>query len=138
MKKTIDDVRFLNIKTIVDDNGNLVPIESGQNIPFDINRVFYVYGVRDEEKRGNHAHYKTEQILVCLHGKVEVIVKDGKKEARYLLESPQQLLYIPEMIWDEQVYRTEQTALLVMANTHYDPSDYIHDFDQFKTLKGKE
>jgi len=69
---------------------------------------------------------------------VEVIVKDGKKEARYLLESPQQLLYIPEMIWDEQVYRTEQTALLVMANTHYDPSDYIHDFDQFKTLKGKE
>lgn len=138
MNMRIDDVKFLDIKTIVDDNGNLVPIESGQDIPFDIERVFYVYGVRDDEKRGNHAHHKTKQILICLHGKVEVIVKDGFKERRYLLESPQQALYIPEMIWDEQVYRSEETALLVLSNTHYTPSDYIHDFDEFKSMKEKE
>lgn len=138
MKITTDDVKFIDIRTIVDDNGNLVPIESGQSVPFDIKRVFYVYGVRDEEKRGNHAHYTTQQVLICLHGKVEVIVKDGKKEVRYLLESPQQALYIPEMIWDEQVYRTEETALLVLSNTHYDPSDYIHDFEQFKSLKNTQ
>ena len=135
MKTTVDDVKFLDIKTVVDDNGNLIPIESGADIPFDIERVFYVYGVRDEEKRGRHAHYKTKQVLICLHGKTEVIVKDGIQERRYLLESPQQVLYIPEMIWDEQVYRTEDTALLVLSNTHYDPSDYIHDYDLFKTLK---
>lgn len=138
MKITTDDVKFIDIRTIVDDNGNLVPIESGQSVPFDIKRVFYVYGVRDEEKRGNHAHHTTQQVLICLHGKVEVIVKDGKKEMRYLLESPQQALYIPEMIWDEQVYRTEETALLVLSNTHYDPSDYIHDFETFKKMKEKE
>tara|TARA_R110000824_G_scaffold300239_1_gene488271 strand:- start:739 stop:1155 length:417 start_codon:yes stop_codon:yes gene_type:complete len=138
MNMRIDDVKFLDIKTIVDDNGNLVPIESGQDIPFEIERVFYVYGVRDDEKRGNHAHYKTKQILICLHGKVEVIVKDGFNERRYLLESPQQALYIPEMIWDEQVYRSEEAALLVLSNTHYTPSDYIHDFELFKTMKDKK
>jgi len=138
MKTTIDDVKFLDIKTVVDDNGNLVPIESGKSIPFEIERVFYVYGVRDEEKRGNHSHYKTKQVLISLHGKVEVIVKDGSREARYLLESPQQALYIPEMIWDEQVYRSEEAALLVLSNTNYTPSDYIHDFEEFKSMKEKE
>ena len=137
MKTTIDDVKFLDIKTVVDDNGNLIPIESGSSIPFEIERVFYVYGVRDEEKRGNHAHHKTKQVLISLHGKVEVIVKDGEREVRYLLESPQQALYIPEMIWDEQVYRSEETALLVLSNTHYDPSDYIHNFESFKLMKAK-
>ena len=135
---TVDDVNFYNTKTIVDANGNLCPLESNCNVPFDIKRIFYVYGVRDEELRGQHAHYKTQQLLVCLSGKVEVICKDESKTARYLLESPQQALYIPEMIWDEQVYRTEQSVLLVLSNTKYDPSDYIHDFEQFKRLRKDE
>jgi len=137
MSITVDDVKFLDIRTVVDSNGNLIPIESNQDIPFEIKRVFYVYGVRDEERRGKHAHYNTQQVLICLYGKVEVIVKDGLKEKRYLLESPQQALYIPEMIWDEQVYRSEETALLVLSNTHYDPSDYIHNFESFKLMKAK-
>lgn len=138
MKTTIDDVKFLNIKTIVDDNGNLIPIESGINVPFLIERTFYVYGVRDEKKRGKHAHYTTRQVLICLHGKVEVIVSDGENQNRFLLETPQQALYIPEMIWDEQVYRGENSVLLVLSNTHYDPSDYIHDFEEFQILKKKD
>ncbi len=137
MNITVDDVRFLDLRTVVDSNGNLIPIESNQDIPFEIKRVFYVYGVRDEERRGKHAHYNTQQVLICLHGKVEVIVKDGLKEKRYLLESPQQALYIPEMIWDEQVYRSEETALLVLSNTQYDPSDYIHNFESYKLMKAK-
>ena len=132
---TIDDVKFYNTKTVVDQDGNLCPIESGSDVPFDIKRIFYVYGVRDEKLRGNHAHYKTQQVLICLSGKVEVICKDESKTVRYLLESPQQALYIPEMIWDEQIYRTESSVLLVLSNTLYNPSDYIHDFEQFKRLR---
>ena len=64
--------------------------------------------------------------------------KDGDRQVRYLLESPQQAVYIPEMIWDEQIYRTDQSVLLVLSNTSYDPSDYIHDFDQFKRLRSEE
>mgnify|MGYP003638775825 FL=1 len=88
--------------------------------------------------RGKHAHYKTEQVLICVHGKVEVLVNDGEKEKKYLLESPQQALYIPEMIWDEQVYLTEDTVLLVLSNLKYDPNDYIHDFKKFKKIKHNE
>lgn len=133
--RTINDVSLYNTKTVVDPAGNLCPIEGTKNIPFEIKRVYYVYGVSDKNIRGKHAHYKTEQILICLSGKVEVVCKDGTKESRFLLESPQQALYIPEMIWDEQIYRTEESVLLVLANTHHEPNDYIHDWNQFKKLK---
>jgi dTDP-4-dehydrorhamnose 3,5-epimerase-like enzyme len=120
---------------MVEPDGNLVPIESNYDVPFPIKRVFYVYGVKDQNDRGKHAHYKTKQVLICVHGKVEVLVDDGKKQQKYLLESPQQALYIPEMIWDEQVYLTEDTVLLVFSNTKYNPEDYIDDFNEFKKLK---
>ncbi len=134
---TLDDVKFYNLKTIVASDGNLVPIESNKDLPFNIQRVFYVYGVKNQDDRGKHSHYKTKQILICLNGKVEVMVHDGKNENRYLLESPQQALYIPELIWDEQKYLTDDTVLLVLSNVEYMPSDYIHDFEEFKKLKNE-
>ena len=132
---TIDDVKFLNLRTMVEPDGNLVPIESMRDVPFDINRIFYVYGVKNQDDRGKHAHYKTKQVLICVHGKIEVLVSDGMKEKKYLLESPQQALYIPEMIWDEQVYLTSDTVLLVLSNMKYLPEDYIHDIEEFRKLK---
>ena len=132
---TIDDVKFLNLRTMVEPDGNLVPIESMHDVPFDINRIFYVYGVKNQDDRGKHAHYKTKQVLICVHGKIEVLVSDGMKEKKYLLESPQQALYIPEMIWDEQVYLTSDTVLLVLSNMKYLPEDYIHDIEEFRKLK---
>ncbi len=134
IRSTVDDVIFFNTKTVVDSNGNLAPIEENRDVPFDIKRVFYVYGVRDEDRRGKHAHYKTKQLLICLHGKIDVICKDGEDEVRYLLESPQQAILVPEMIWDEQIYRSEDAIMLAITNTHYDPSDYINDFEEFKRL----
>jgi dTDP-4-dehydrorhamnose 3,5-epimerase-like enzyme len=135
-KVTIDDVLFYNMRTVVDPDGNLVPIESNQDTPFPIRRVFYVYGVGDISKRGLHSHYKTKQLLICLSGKIEVTVKDGENEKKFLLESPQQGLYIPELIWDEQVYKNDNSVLLVLSNLKYDPDDYIHDFELFKKIKG--
>jgi hypothetical protein len=134
---TINDVKFFNTRTMVEPDGNLVPIESNYDVPFHIKRIFYVYGVKNQDDRGKHAHYKTKQVLICLSGKVEVLVNDGVKEKKYLLESPQQALYIPEMIWDEQIYHSEDTVLLVLSNMKYEPNDYINDFDTFKNLKCK-
>ena len=135
---TLEDVKFFNTRTMVEPDGNLVPIESNHDIPFPIKRVFYVYGVKNQDDRGKHSHYKTKQVLICVHGKVEVLVNDGLKEKKYLLESPQQALYIPEMIWDEQIYLSEDTVLLVLSNMKYDPKDYIHDFETFKKIKQNE
>ena len=139
MKKTnINDVLFYNMRTVIENNGNLVPIESNFDIPFPMKRIFYVYGVRDEDVRGQHAHYKTKQLLICVHGKIEVLCDDGKKNRKYLLESPQQGLLVPEMIWDEQKYLSEDSVLMVIANTKYELSDYISDYDHFKKLKENE
>lgn len=135
---TLEDVKFFNTRTMVEPDGNLVPIESNHDIPFPIKRVFYVYGVKNQDDRGKHSHYKTKQVLICVHGKVEVLVNDGLKEKKYLLESPQQALYIPEMIWDEQIYLSEDTVLLVLSNMKYNPKDYIHDFETFKKIKQNE
>ena len=85
MATSIDDVIFYNTKSIINKKGVLCPIEAKTDVPFDINRVFYVYGVGDREKRGKHAHFKTKQVLICLSGKVEVICKDKTKEYKYLL-----------------------------------------------------
>ena len=131
---TLNDVKFFNTRTMVEPDGNLVPIESNHDVPFPIRRIFYVYGVKNQDDRGKHAHCKTKQVLICVHGSVEVLVNDGEREKKYLLESPQQALYIPEMIWDEQVYLTEVTVLLVLSNMKYEPQDYIHDFEEFKKL----
>ncbi len=133
---TIDDVKFFNARTMVERDGNLVPIEGNLDVPFDIKRVFYVYGVKNQDDRGKHSHLKTQQVLYCLNGKVEVLVHDGVNKRKYLLDSPQQGLYIPELIWDEQIYLTEDTVLLVLSNTKYTPSDYINDFEEFKRIKG--
>ena len=132
---TVEDVRFFNLKTIVDIDGNLVPIESGIDTTFEIKRVFYVYGVKDQNNRGKHSHYTTEQILICLNGKLEVLCDDGNNKKKYLLESPQQALYIPSMIWDEQIYLSDDTVMLALCNTTYNTDDYIENYDEFLKIK---
>ena len=136
-KNNIDNVKFFNLKTLVETDGNLVPIESNIDVPFTVERIFYVYGVRDQNDRGKHAHYETEQILVCLNGKLEVSCDDGTNKRKYLLESPQQALYIPAMIWDETVYLSKDTVMLALCNSNYDVDDYINDYKKFKSLKNE-
>ena len=133
---TISDVKLFNLRNFIEPDGKLVPIESNRDIPFDIKRIFYVYGVKDQDDRGKHSHYKTKQVLICLNGNIDVIVDDGTHRKKYRLSKPNQALYIPEMIWDEQVYESEESVLLVLANTHYDTKDYVENYDNF--LKTKE
>ena len=134
---TLDNVKLLELETFVDSEGSLVPIESGLSIPFKIKRVFYVFDVHDQKDRGEHSHHKTEQVLICLSGKVKVLCDDGKNTKQWVLDKPTQALYIPNLIWDEQIYLTSDSVLLVLANTNYDSSDYIESYDEFKRLKNE-
>ena len=137
MIPNLNDVKFLNLKTIIASDGNLIPIESDMDIPFDIKRIFYVYGVKDQNDRGKHSHYKTKQLLICLNGEIEVLCDDGKKKKRYFLSKPNEAVYIPELIWDEQKYMSEDSVLLVLSNTHYDEKDYIESYDDFLKIRSK-
>ena len=132
---TLENVKLISLKTFTDSEGSLVPIESGSSIPFEIKRVFYIFEVHDQKDRGEHSHYKTEQVLICLSGKVRVLCDDGKDRKEWILDKPNQALYIPNLIWDEQTYLSPDSVLLVLANTKYDELDYIVDYDEFKKLK---
>ena len=116
MNPTINDVKLITLKTTIACYGNLVPIESNIDLPFDIKRVFYVYGVKNQDDRGKHSHYKTKQVLICLSGEVEVVCDDGTHRKKYKLTKPNQAIYIPELIWDEQRYISEDSVLLVLSN----------------------
>ena len=132
---TLSDIKELDVRTIIDNNGILSPIESNYDLPFNIKRVYFIHDVKDVEPRGKHAHKKNKQALVCIKGEVTVHCNDGDKTKRYTLNSSSKMLYIPEMIWDEQVYHSEDAILLVLSSISYEPKDYIHNFEQFKKLK---
>ena len=134
---TLDDVKKFTLKTFTEPDGNLIPIQMDRDIPFEVKRMFYVYDVHDQNDRGKHSHHKTKQILIAVNGGVTVICDDGKKRRNYVLNEPNKALLIPEMIWDEQVYHSESSVLLVLSNTNYDVNDYIEDYDEFKRLKNE-
>ena len=134
---TLDDVKKFTLKTLTEPDGKLIPIELDKDIPFEVKRMFYVYDVHDQNDRGKHSHHKTKQILIAVNGGVTVICDDGKKRRNYVLNEPNKALLIPEMIWDEQVYHSESSVLLVLSNTNYDVNDYIEDYDEFKRLKNE-
>jgi len=134
---TLNDVKFISLRTFIEPDGKLVPIESNIDIPFLIRRVFYVYGVKDQNDRGKHSHHKTKQVLICLKGEVKVVCDDGENKDTWILNEPNKALYIPEMIWDEQLYTSEDSILLVLANNKYNFNDYIEDYEKFKELKNE-
>jgi len=134
---TINDIKFYHLNTHVEgnDHGNLSPIQSEDDIPFKIERIFYVFGINSQSSRGCHAHRKTQQLLICLNDKIEIVCRDGFNEKRFLLDSPQQGLYLPSMIWDEQIYKSSSSILLSICSTKYDRGDYIHNYEEFQSLR---
>ena len=134
---TLNDVKFISLRTFIEPDGKLVPIDINTDIPFLIRRVFYVYGVKDQNDRGKHSHHKTKQVLICLKGEVKVVCDDGGNKDTWILNEPNKALYIPEMIWDEQLYTSEDSILLVLANNKYNFNDYIEDYEKFKELKNE-
>ena len=130
----ISDVKILDFKLFSDPRGSLCPIEFS-NLPIQVKRAFYVYGVPNQNKRGQHSHYNTSQILICLAGSCTVICKDGKEEKQYLLDNRSTGLLIPNMIWDEQVYNSNDTVLLVLSNTEYYKGDYIEDWNEYLKIR---
>ena len=133
---TLDDVKKFTLKTFTEPDGKLTPIELDKDIPFEVKRMFYVYDVHDQNDRGKHSHHKTKQLLISINGAIDIRCDDGMGgERTWQLNQPWEALYVPEMIWDEQIYVGNNATLLVLANTLYDPSDYIGDYEEFRRIK---
>jgi UDP-2-acetamido-3-amino-2,3-dideoxy-glucuronate N-acetyltransferase len=134
---SINDVRVIDIKSHVDPRGSLFPLEFSE-IPIEPARIFYVTDVPDRKTRGKHSHYKTNQLLICLKGECCVRCKDGINAGDWTLSNPSVALLIPNLIWDEQIYMSPETVLLVISDTPYDKSDYIEDWSQYCEIMKKK
>lgn len=125
-------VKILNFCQKGDSRGYLIALEGEKDIPFDIKRVFYIYGSNAEVIRGQHANRKTEFVLINLAGICKIKIKDGDgNEAVFCLDKPHIGLYLPNMIWKEMYDFSDDSVLLVIASEHYDSEEYIRNYQEF-------
>lgn len=118
-------------KVLGDHRGQLVALEVNKQIPFDVKRVFYIYGTQEGIPRGNHSHYKTKQFLVSVAGSCKVSLDNGKTKETFDLNKPNLGLFQDALIWGSMHDFSSDCVLLVMADEYYDVSDYITDYDKF-------
>ncbi len=127
-------VRLYSLPLVEDLRGWLTFAEIHRHLPFDIKRYFLVFDVPGKHIRGEHAHHRLEQFLVCVHGSCSVIADDGYNREEFILDQPSLGLYLPPMTWGVQHKYTEDAVLLVLTSDFYDPADYIRNYDIFKRL----
>lgn len=125
-------VRRIDLPSHGDDRGSLVAIESGRHVPFDVKRVYYIFGTQNDVSRGFHAHLELKQLLVCVSGSCSLVIDDGHERQSFRLDSPESGILIEGLLWREMHDFSSDCVLLVLASEHYDERDYIRDYTDFK------
>jgi dTDP-4-dehydrorhamnose 3,5-epimerase-like enzyme len=125
------DSKIIKFKSFGDNRGALVSLEQHKNIPFNIKRVYYIYGTRTNTTRGKHAHTNLKQIVICVSGKCKFLLDDGKKKKIVKLNNPDKGLYIGKNIWREMYDFSHDCVLVVLANKYYNENEYIRDYKEF-------
>jgi len=131
-----DLVRLIDVPSLGDDRGSLVALEGSETVPFDIKRVYYIFGTKAGVSRGFHAHRALKQVVVSVTGSCRMLLDDGKKKEEVLLDSPTKGLVIEGLVWREIYDFTPDCVLLVLASQKYDEADYIRNYDDFLKVVG--
>lgn len=114
--------------------GHLVVIEGNKNIPFDIARVFYIYGLDNNVIRGQHANKKSEFVLINVSGRSKVKIDYGSFTEIIELNEPHMGVYIPKMVWKEMYDFSQDSVLLVLSNHKYDSEEYVRNYDEYLSI----
>lgn len=124
--------RMLEFPQHGDERGHLVVVESCKDIPFDVKRIFYIYGSDETVVRGKHANRNSEFVLinVCGSCKVRTVEKNGDVQT-FVLDKPHTGIYIPQLVWKDMYDFSEDSILLCLSSAHYDAEEYIRDYDAF-------
>tara|TARA_B100000768_G_scaffold125201_1_gene115913 strand:- start:1660 stop:2067 length:408 start_codon:yes stop_codon:yes gene_type:complete len=132
------DVQILNLHHYSDERGSLVISENSIDIPFDIKRLYYLYGAPRDSVRGKHGHRDLQQVLIPINGSFEVKLDDGQFAKSYSLEDRTKGLYVPRMMWREIYNFSPDAVCLVLASELYDADDYFYPYSEFiKVTKGQ-
>jgi len=127
MKSTL-----INFKPLGDERGSLIAIEAEKSVPFQVRRVYYIFGTKAGVERGFHAHQALNQVAVAVTGSCEMVLDDGESETVVLLDSAEKGVLIGPGMWRVMQNFTPDCVLLVLADQHYDEADYILNYDEFK------
>lgn len=114
-----------------DERGQLIALEEGKDVPFEVKRVYYMYDTKDGVRRGFHAHKSLEQILICVHGSCKILLDDGREKADVVLDCPYEGLYVSNVMWREMYDFSPDAVLMVLASDFYKEEDYIRDYEKF-------
>lgn len=130
-----NEIRLVELPKILDDRGNLSFFENNKQVPFVIERIYWIYDVPGGEKRGGHAYQHLQEVIVALSGSFDVILFDGEKEQRFTLNRSYTALYVPKMIWRHMENFSTNAVALIAADQEYIENEYIRSMDQFKKMK---
>ncbi len=131
----ISNCKLIELPHIQDGRGSLSFVESSAHVPFDIARIYYLYGVPDSKVRGAHAHKQLQQLIIPISGSFDIEIDDGDNKKIFHLNRPDQGLYICPMIWRDLSNFSGGAVCLVLASEKYDELDYIRDYDDFRNLR---
>ena len=137
MRTSVYDCSVIELPRIGDRNGSITAINNLVEIPFEVNRVFYLYDIPGGESRGAHAHKECHQFLIAATGSFEVELFDGKVRRTVALNRPNIGLHIPPGIWASEVNFSSSSICLVLASQHYDEGDYIRQLDSYISAYGE-
>jgi hypothetical protein len=129
---SLSQCRIIDLPKITDTRGNLTFIEPRKHVPFDINRVYYLYDVPGGESRGGHAHKDCEQFIIAANGSFDVILDDGHERKTFPLNRPYFGLYVCTKVWRELNNFSSGSICLVLASELFSEADYIRDYSAFK------
>lgn len=132
----VTGVSLHRMPRVVDIRGSLTVGEFDRSIPFDVKRYFIVFDVPSIETRGEHAHHKCHQFLICVRGSCAVVADDGVHRQEFLLDKPEVGVHLPPMVWGIQYKYSTDAVLLVYASHYYDSTDYIRNYAEFRQLVG--
>ena len=123
--------KTIQLQKIIDPRGNLTVVQSATDIPFPIQRVYWLYDVPSGESRGGHAHKHCKEMIVALSGSFHVTLNDGKEQKTYLMSLPNQALMVDADIWRTLDDFSSGAVCLVLASEPFDEDDYIREYDEF-------
>lgn len=126
-------VQWVDFHVLGDERGSLISLEANRNVPFDIKRVYYIFGTKEGVSRGYHAHKALRQIVICLSGQCDVRLDNGLESELVRLDSPHRGILVEGMVWREMHDFSSGCVLMVLASDVYEESDYIRSYNEFIT-----
>jgi dTDP-4-dehydrorhamnose 3,5-epimerase-like enzyme len=127
----MDEIKLIDLPKILDERGNLSFLQNNDQLPFVINRVYWIYDVPGGEQRGGHAYRSMKELIIALSGSFDVVLFDGKEEKKFTLNRSYYGLYVPKMIWRSMENFSTNALAFVATDSMYDESEYIRNREQF-------